>query len=52
MQIPIRFAQFDMLQDIEINSKGEVIQYDMLVDSELVSNEESINKKVWRKSMK
>ncbi|XP_050919106.1 uncharacterized mitochondrial protein AtMg00820-like [Lathyrus oleraceus] len=41
-----------MLQDTEIDSKGEVIQCVMLVDSEPVSTEETLKKKVWLKAMK
>ncbi|XP_050876924.1 ribosome biogenesis protein ERB1-like [Lathyrus oleraceus] len=51
-QIPIRFTEFDMLQDIEVDFEGEVVQCAMLVDSELVSVEEALKKKVWLKPMK
>lgn len=51
-QIPRRFVEIDMLQDTEINYEGEVIQCALLVDSEPVSTEESLKKKVWLKSMK
>ncbi|XP_050890894.1 uncharacterized protein LOC127096355 [Lathyrus oleraceus] len=39
IQIPIRFAEFDMLQDTEVDPEGEVVQCVMLIDSELVSVE-------------
>lgn len=48
-KIPKGFAEFDMLQDTEIDFEGEVIQLSMLVDSEPVSTEESLKKKVWLK---
>ncbi|XP_058761033.1 uncharacterized protein LOC131634384 [Vicia villosa] len=51
-QIPRRFAEFDMLRDTEIDSKGEVIQCAMMVDFESVSINEALKKKVWLKSMK
>ena len=41
-----------MLQDTEVDSKGEVIQCAILVDSEPVSVEEALKKKVWLKAMK
>lgn len=41
-----------MLQDTEIDSEGQVIQCAILVDSELVSTEEALKKKVWLKAMK
>ncbi|XP_050878055.1 uncharacterized mitochondrial protein AtMg00820-like [Lathyrus oleraceus] len=41
-----------MLQDTEVYSKEEVIQCVMLVDSEPVSAEEALKKKVWLKTMK
>src|SRR3954463_1547 len=50
--IPRRFADFDMLQDTEVDSEGEVIQCAMLVDSEPVSIEEALKKKVWLNAMK
>ncbi|XP_050896772.1 uncharacterized protein LOC127103564 [Lathyrus oleraceus] len=40
--IPKRFAEFDMLQDTEVDSEGEVIQRAMLVDSEPVRMEEAL----------
>ncbi|XP_050889918.1 uncharacterized protein LOC127095246 [Lathyrus oleraceus] len=49
--IPRRFAEFDILQDTEIDSEGEVIMCDMLVDSETVSVEEALKTKVWLKAM-
>ncbi|XP_050876317.1 histone H2A.Z-specific chaperone CHZ1-like [Lathyrus oleraceus] len=51
-QIPIRFVEFDMLQDTEIYSEREVIQCAMFVYSKPVSTEEALKKKVWLKSMK
>jgi hypothetical protein len=44
--IPSRFAEFDMLQDTEIDSEGEIIQCAMLVDSEPVSTEEALKQQV------
>ena len=50
--IPRRFAGFDMLQDTEVDSEGEVIQCAMLVDSEPVSTEEALKQQVWLQAMK
>jgi hypothetical protein len=50
--IPRRFADFDMFQDIEVDSEGDVIQCAMLVDSEPVGIEEALKKKVWLNAMK
>lgn len=41
-----------MLQDTKVYSEGEVIHCAMLVDSEPVSTEEALKKKVWMKAMK
>lgn len=40
-----------MLQDTEVDSEGEVIQYAMLVDYEPVNTEEALKQKVWLKAM-
>ncbi|KAK2372692.1 putative mitochondrial protein [Trifolium repens] len=50
--IPRRFADFEMLQDTEVDSEGEVIQCAMLVDSEPVSTEEALKQQVWLQAMK
>ena len=50
--IPRRYAEFDMLQDTEVDSEGEVIQCAMLVDSEPISTEEALKQKLWLKAMK
>ncbi|XP_050902741.1 uncharacterized protein LOC127115177 [Lathyrus oleraceus] len=47
-----RFAEFDILQDTESDSEGEIIQCSMLVDYEPMSMEEALNHKVWLKAMK
>ena len=41
-----------MLQDTEVDSKGEVIQCAMSVDSELLGIEEALKKKVWINAIK
>ncbi|XP_050889175.1 uncharacterized mitochondrial protein AtMg00820-like [Lathyrus oleraceus] len=41
-----------MLQDTEVDSKGEVIQCAILVGYEPVSTEEALKKRVWLKAMK
>lgn len=41
-----------MLEDTEVDSKWEVIQCAMLVDSEPVSTEEALKQKFWLKAMK
>ncbi|XP_050908771.1 lisH domain-containing protein C1711.05-like [Lathyrus oleraceus] len=45
-QIPRRFANFNMLQDIELDYEGEAVQCVMLEDFKLVSIEEALKKKV------
>ncbi|XP_050893510.1 uncharacterized protein LOC127100401 [Lathyrus oleraceus] len=52
INIPRRFIELGMLQDTIIDSEREVIQCSILVDSELVSIEEMLKKKVWLKAMK
>ncbi|KAK2435129.1 hypothetical protein QL285_020206 [Trifolium repens] len=41
-----------MLQDAEVDSKGEVVQCAMLEDSEPVSTKEALKQKVWLKATK
>ena len=40
-----------MLQDTQVDYEGEVIQCAMLVDSEPITTEEALKKKVWLKAM-
>ncbi|KAK2366172.1 hypothetical protein QL285_079584 [Trifolium repens] len=51
-EVPRRLAEFDMLQDAEVDSKGEVVQCAMLEDSEPVRTEEALKQKVWLKATK
>ncbi|KAK2403434.1 hypothetical protein QL285_052871 [Trifolium repens] len=51
-EVPRRLAEFDMLQDAEVDSKGEVVQHAMLEDSEPVRTEEALKQKVWLKATK
>ncbi|KAK2378279.1 hypothetical protein QL285_078848 [Trifolium repens] len=51
-EVPRRLAEFDMLQDAEVDSKGEVVQCAMLEDSEPVSTKEALKQKVWLKATK
>lgn len=51
-QIPMRLANFELLQDTEIYSKGEVIQSAVMVDFEPVNINEALKKNVWVNSMK
>ena len=41
-----------MMRHTEIDSEGEVIQCAMVIDSEPVSTEDALKKKVWLKAMK
>ncbi|KAK2451727.1 hypothetical protein QL285_010757 [Trifolium repens] len=51
-EVPRRLAEFDMLQDAEVDSKGEVVQCAMLEDSEPVRTEEALKQKVRLKATK
>ncbi|KAK2364715.1 hypothetical protein QL285_089556 [Trifolium repens] len=51
-EVPRRLAESDMLQDAEVDSKGEVVQCAMLEDSEPVSTKEALKQKVWLKTTK
>lgn len=51
-QIPRRLVDFELLQDTEIDSEGEVIHSAMIVDFEPVSINEALKKKVWVNTMK
>ncbi|KAK2386221.1 hypothetical protein QL285_060140 [Trifolium repens] len=51
-EVPRRLAEFDMLQDAEVDSKGEVVQCAMLEDSEPVRTEEALKQKVCLKATK